>query len=78
MKVLFSGSQPSGALHLGNVRNRVALLDLCFCCSCIARHHALAERCERAEQQARGFGAGVDLRACDLSTDVHRKLGSWQ
>jgi len=35
MNVLFSGSQPSGELHLGNVRDRV-------------------------------------------STDVHRRLGSWQ
>ncbi len=74
MKVLFSGSQPSGELHLGNVRNQVNVPDWCIC---IAGHYGIEERCERAKKRARVFGTGVDLLACDISTDVHRKLGSW-
>lgn len=73
MKVLFSGSQPSGELHLGNVRNQVEVPDWCFCI-CIAGHYRIEER---VEKRAR-VGTGVDLLACDISTDVHRKLGSWQ
>lgn len=78
MKVLFSGSQPSGELHLGNVRDRVEQPDRCFCCVCIGDHPAIAERCERAETRARVSGRGVDPLACDISTEVRRELMSWQ
>ena len=47
-KVIFSGIQPSGALHLGNylgaLRNWVALQDEYNCVYCVVDEHAITVR----------------------------------
>ena len=47
MKIVFSGIQPSGELHLGNylgaIRNWVALQDDYKCVFCIVDYHAITQ-----------------------------------
>lgn len=70
MKRLFSGIQPSGELHLGNllgaVRNWVRLQDQYACLFCIVDYHAITQPYEPAEMPKRAFDMAVGLLAAGI------------
>lgn len=73
MKVVFSGIQPSGELHLGNylgaIRNWVALQEHYFCHFCIVDYHAITQPYERKDMRKRVFEMAVDLLACGVDPE---------
>ncbi len=76
MKTVFSGIQPSGALHLGNylgaVRNWVMLQDQYRCIFCIVDYHALTQTYDVKEMSGRVTDMVIDLLA--LGIDPERSL----
>src|SRR5688572_25272979 len=73
MKTVFSGIQPSGALHLGNylgaVRNWVSLQDQYRCIFCVVDYHALTQDYEPKEMRRRVTEMVIDLLALGIDPD---------
>jgi tryptophanyl-tRNA synthetase len=67
---VFSGIQPTGAIHIGNyvgaVRNWVRMQDLHDCYYCIVDYHAVTVPYEPKEMPARIFEAALDILASGL------------
>ena len=70
MKIVFSGIQPSGELHLGNylgaIRNWVALQDDYKCVFCIVDYHAITQDYVRKDMARLTIEMAVDLLACGI------------
>jgi tryptophanyl-tRNA synthetase len=73
MKTVFSGIQPSGALHLGNylgaVRNWVKLQEQYRCIFCVVDYHALTQDYEPKQMRARVTEMVTDLLALGIDPD---------
>jgi tryptophanyl-tRNA synthetase len=73
MKTVFSGIQPSGALHLGNylgaVRNWVKLQEEYRCIFCVVDYHALTQDYETKEMRQRVTDMVIDLLALGIDPD---------
>jgi len=73
MKTVFSGIQPSGALHLGNylgaVRNWVKLQEQYRCIFCVVDYHALTQDYEPKEMRRRVTEMVIDLLALGIDPD---------
>lgn len=73
---VFSGIQPSGAIHLGNyggaIKNWVRLQDLTECFYCIVDYHAMTIPYRPQELRERVVLAAVDLLACGVDPDKCR------
>jgi tryptophanyl-tRNA synthetase len=73
MKTVFSGIQPSGALHLGNylgaVRNWVKLQEQYRCVFCVVDYHALTQDYDPKEMPRRVSEMIIDLLALGLDPD---------
>ena len=67
---VFSGVQPSGALHLGNyagaIKNWVRLQDEMDCFYCIVDYHAMTIPYKAKEMKARVHQVAVDILACGV------------
>lgn len=76
MKTVFSGIQPSGALHLGNylgaVRNWVTLQEQYRCIFCVVDYHSLTQDYDPRQMRARVHEMVIDLLA--LGVDPDRSL----
>ena len=72
-KRVFSGIQPSGAVHLGNyagaIKNWARLQNLTECFYCIVDYHAMTIPYQAKELQDRIFMAAVDILACGVDPD---------
>jgi tryptophanyl-tRNA synthetase len=72
-KRVFSGIQPSGAIHLGNyagaIKNWIRLQDLTECFYCIVDYHAMTIPYQPKELQERIRLAAVDILACGVDPD---------
>ncbi len=70
MKIVFSGIQPSGELHLGNylgaIRNWVSLQDTYLCFFCIVDYHAITQNYEPKRFAARTLEMATDLLAAGI------------
>src|SRR5262245_13916968 len=73
MKTVFSGIQPSGALHLGNylgaIRNWVSLQDQYRCVFCVVDYHAITQDYEPKEMSRRVSEMVIDLLALGIDPD---------
>ncbi len=73
METVFSGIQPSGALHLGNylgaVRTWVELQQSYRCFYCIVDYHAITQSYEPAEMSLRVREMAIDLLACGIDPE---------
>jgi tryptophanyl-tRNA synthetase len=73
MKTVFSGIQPSGALHLGNylgaVRNWVKLQEEYRCIFCVVDYHALTQEYDPKELRRRVTDMVIDLLALGIDPD---------
>jgi tryptophanyl-tRNA synthetase len=73
METVFSGIQPSGALHLGNylgaVRTWVELQQSYRCFYCIVDYHAITQSYEPAEMSRRVREMAIDLLACGIDPE---------
>jgi tryptophanyl-tRNA synthetase len=73
MKTVFSGIQPSGALHLGNylgaVRNWVKLQEEYRCVFCVVDYHALTQDYDPKEMRRRVTDMVIDLLALGIDPD---------
>jgi tryptophanyl-tRNA synthetase len=73
MKTVFSGIQPSGALHLGNylgaVRNWVKLQEEYRCIFCVVDYHALTQEYDPKEMRRRVTDMVIDLLALGIDPD---------
>ena len=74
-KIMFSGIQPSGDLHLGNylgaIRNWVALADEYNCYYCIVDEHSITVRQNPAELRRRSTTQLAQYIACGLDPKVN-------
>ena len=72
-KVIFSGIQPSGALHLGNylgaLRNWVALQDEYNCVYCVVDEHAITVRQDPAALRRQTIELFAQLVACGIAPE---------
>ena len=72
-KVIFSGIQPSGALHLGNylgaLRNWVALQDEYNCVYCVVDEHAITVRQDTAALRRQTIELFAQLVACGIDPE---------
>ena len=72
-KVIFSGIQPSGALHLGNylgaLRNWVAMQDEYNCVYCVVDEHAITVRQDPAALRRRTIELFAQLVACGIDPE---------
>ena len=72
-KVIFSGIQPSGSLHLGNylgaIKNWVSLADEYNCHYCIVDMHSITVRQEPAELRKRSLLQLAQYVACGLDPE---------
>jgi tryptophanyl-tRNA synthetase len=70
---VFSGSQPSGALHLGNylgaLRNYVAMQETHDCIYCVVDLHAITVRQERAELRRNTIDVANMFLACGVDPE---------
>src|SRR5438067_2437250 len=70
---VFSGIQPTGAIHVGNyvgaVRNWVRLQELHESFFCIVDYHAIAAPYDAAELPARIFDAALDILAAGVNPE---------
>ncbi|HEY5388609.1 MAG TPA: tryptophan--tRNA ligase [Thermoleophilia bacterium] len=70
---VFSGSQPSGTLHLGNyvgaIRNYVAMQDTHDCVYCVVDLHAITVRQQRAELRRNTIDVANAYLACGIDPD---------
>lgn len=75
-KRVFSGVQPSGALHLGNyagaIKNWVRLQDEMECFYCIVDYHAMTIPYKAKEMKKRIHHVAVDLLACGVDPNKCR------
>jgi len=73
METVFSGIQPSGALHLGNylgaIRNWVTLQETHECFYCIVDYHAITQPYEPTQMARRVREMAIDLLACGVDPD---------
>jgi tryptophanyl-tRNA synthetase len=69
-KMVFSGVQPSGRLHIGNyvgaMKNMIALQDEYFCIYGIVDYHAMTVRFDPKEMEMSIFNAAVDYLAAGI------------
>ena len=69
-KVIFSGIQPSGELHIGNylgaIQNWISLLDAYDCIFCIVDYHAITAPYDPADLSGRIYEAAVAYIASGL------------
>lgn len=72
-KVIFSGIQPSGALHLGNylgaLRNWVAMQDEYNCVYCVVDEHAITVRQDPATLRRQTIELFAQLLACGIDPE---------
>ncbi|MBA7516617.1 Tryptophan--tRNA ligase [subsurface metagenome] len=72
-KMVFSGIQPSGRLHIGNyvgaMKNMIALQDEYFCIYGIVDYHAMTVRFNPEEMQDRIFNCVVDYIAAGIDPE---------
>ena len=72
-KVIFSGIQPSGAIHLGNylgaLRNWVALQDEYNCVYCVVDEHAITVRQDPAALRRQTLELLAQLVACGVDPE---------
>ena len=72
-KVIFSGIQPSGKIHLGNylgaVRNWVLLQDSYDCVYCVVDEHAITVRQDPAELRHKTLELFAQLIACGIDPE---------
>ena len=72
-KVIFSGIQPSGAIHLGNylgaLRNWVALQDEYNCVYCVVDEHAITVRQDPAALRRQTLELFAQLVACGVDPE---------
>ncbi len=72
-KVIFSGIQPSGALHLGNylgaLRNWVALQDEYNCVYCVVDEHAITVRQDPTALRRQTIELFAQLVACGIDPE---------
>lgn len=72
-KRVFTGFQPSGALHLGNfagaIKNCVRLQELTECFFCIVDYHAMTIPYKAKEMQDRIRLVATDLLACGIDPE---------
>ena len=72
-KVIFSGIQPSGALHLGNylgaLRNWVAMQDEYDCVYCVVDEHAITVRQDPAALRRQTIELFAQLVACGIDPE---------
>ena len=72
-KVIFSGIQPSGALHLGNylgaLRNWVAMQDEYNCVYCVVDEHAITGRQDPAARRRQTIELFAQLVACGIDPE---------
>ena len=72
-KVIFSGIQPSGALHLGNylgaLRNWVALQDEYNCVYCVVDEHAITVRQDPTALRRQTIELFAQLLACGIDPE---------
>lgn len=75
-KRVFSGIQPSGAIHLGNyggaIKNWVRLQELTECFYCIVDYHAMTIPYKPEDLRQRVSLAAVDLLACGVDPNKCR------
>jgi tryptophanyl-tRNA synthetase len=75
-KRVFSGIQPSGAIHLGNyagaIKNWARLQDLTECFYCIVDYHAMTIPYRPQELGERIHVAAVDILACGVDPEKCR------
>lgn len=75
-KRVFSGIQPSGAIHLGNyggaIKNWVRLQELTECFYCIVDYHAMTIPYKPEDLRQRVKLAAVDLLACGVDPEKCR------
>lgn len=71
--LVFSGIQPSGAIHIGNyagaIRNWVKLQDELECIYCIVDYHAMTQPYQPHELSERVLNAALDLLACGVDPE---------
>jgi tryptophanyl-tRNA synthetase len=69
-KMVFSGIQPSGRLHIGNyvgaMKNMIALQDEFFCIYGIVDYHAMTVRFDPKKMEMSIFNAAVDYLAAGI------------
>jgi len=72
-KMVFSGIQPSGRLHIGNyvgaMKNMIALQDEYFCIYGIVDYHAMTVRFDPKEMEMSIFNAAVDYLAAGIDPE---------
>lgn len=72
-KIIFSGIQPSGRLHIGNyvgaMKNMIALQDEYFCIYGIVDYHAMTVRFDPKEMEMSIFNAAVDYLAAGIDPE---------
>jgi tryptophanyl-tRNA synthetase len=70
---VFSGSQPTGALHLGNylgaIRNYVAMQETHDCIYCVVDLHAITARQQRAELRRNTIDVANMFLACGVDPE---------
>ena len=70
---VFSGTQPSGTLHLGNylgaIRNYVAMQDTHDCVYCVVDLHAITVRQQRAELRRNTIDVANAYLACGIDPE---------
>ncbi|MBI3929457.1 MAG: tryptophan--tRNA ligase [Armatimonadetes bacterium] len=74
--LVFSGIQPSGAIHIGNyagaIRNWIRLQEEMECIFCIVDYHAMTMPYEPKEMQTRILEAVIDVMACGIDPERSR------
>ncbi len=72
-KIVFSGIQPSGRLHIGNyvgaMKNMIALQDEYFCVYGIVDYHAMTVRFDAREMERSIFHCAVDYLAAGIDPE---------
>ena len=69
-KLVFSGIQPSGRLHIGNyvgaMKNMIPLQDEYFCVYGIVDYHAMTVRFDPAEMEKQILDCAIDYIAAGI------------
>lgn len=73
MKIVFSGIQPSGDLHLGNylgaIHNWIVLQEQYQCFFCVVDYHAISQAYEPKDMQRRVFDMAADILALGVDPE---------
>ena len=73
MKIVFSGIQPSGELHLGNyvgaISNWVKLQESYRCTFCVVDYHAITQPYDRLELAPRTLDMAIDVLAAGVDPE---------